>query len=936
MPNNKNLAFAHLNARSLMAHIVLFRDLIIRKKYPIVAVSETWLCSNIHNDVVCLENYKVYRQDRNGRGGGVMLYVSNVLESKLIVMPQSETEQLWIEICHENKTFAVGVIYRPPNFLVNSFFSNFEDALNLLIPKYDHILCGGDFNIDYFQIESSANKCLHNILYTYELTQIIDKPTRITDSSSTLLDYIICSKNLKIISTNVCDISEISDHQLISCILDHNKIQVKPFMYTFRDLKNLNHDNLLNDFCNIPTGSVYQSDNINDKITVLNNLILDLFDRHAPVKTVLISRKKSPWLTDTIKQMIKLRNNAQLRYKKSKLPAHWDYYKQLRNETNSAIAREKKAYLEYTIRSKNNKTLWRELKLLNVYKGKSINQIPVTIGDANTINTHFINSSKSDFTVSDETVEFYDQHIRNNTNIFTFKMVTEQQINQVLRSIRSVAVGVDGIGLGLLLYLCPNILPLLTHIVNYCFENDVYPSLWKFAKIIPLPKTNNVSDITDLRPISILPTMSKIIEIIMNQQIREHVTLHNILPLNQSGFRKGYSTTSALLQVVDDIVRSSDNNEATILVLLDYSKAFDRIDHRLLLAILHYFGFCPKSLKLMNQYITDRYQKVTVNGENSDMLPVGQGVPQGSILGPLMFTLYTAEFQNVLKNCKSHFYADDTQLYYSFKEVDTEFSCRLINQDIMSLINISNSFCLSINATKSKVMLFGRKKTRRRCMERVNIRINDRQLELTNVSKNLGLYIDSSLKFTEHTNHIIKKSFSNLKLIYTSKDMLTKKTKAMLCEALVLSHINYASVVFYPFLRQTDVQRLQRLQNSCVRLVCGIRKYDPISSHLKEIAWLNIKNRNVLHSCCFFHNILLTKSPPYLYNKITFRTDVHNLNIRRKSTITIPKHKTAEFCFGFSYRIASLYNAIPEVLKVLPCKKFKKQFKEILLHDTTT
>lgn len=930
------LTFAHLNVRSLTGNFVGFRELIDEYKYDIFVVTETWLSDDTDLNTVHVNGYKLFTKNRETRGGGVAIYVRNAYRTKLlqfflINVDMNGVEQLWIELNLNHKKYAVGVIYRAPNCSIPQFLTTLEDCLNEILPNFDFLICGGDLNIDLLKIESCGAKLLQNIFTSYDLKQIINEPTRVTVTSSTLIDHIICSESLNIKKSSVNNIHNIADHNLVCCSFGGTDERSDPFMYTFRDFKRFFRDDLLSDFLGLPLDHIYGIEDINIKIDILNNFIINLYDKHAPLKTVLIRKPKAPWLTDTIRLMMKLRDRALIKHKKSKERHHWEYYKTLRNETNNAIKREKKAYLEHQMRTKNKKTLWKDLKDLSIHSRNHDSSLPDHLSDVNEINKYFINSSKPLTTVDQDTIHNYLNDTLPNINEFNFHQVSEDEVYKNLLSIKTKAVGSDKIGINLILQLCPEIVPLLVHIVNFCLEKNVFPSQWKIAEVIPLPKCKEVGDLKDLRPISILPVLSKLLEKIIHTQIKMHLDEYDILPEQQSGFRPNHSCTTALLEVTDDIVSACDNKKLTVLTLIDYSKAFDRINHRLLLAILHFIGFSENSVGLISQYLSQRLQRVKYRDQLSTYLSVDHGVPQGSILGPLLFTIYTSEFKKVLINCKSHFYADDTQVYYSFKEEHVQIASDAVNEDLCALINISTKFCLSINPSKSQVMLFGNSAARSRCRDLINIKIDDQRLKISNVAKNLGLVIDSSLKFSDHVNQIIKRAFSNLKLIYANRESLNKQTKIILCEALVLSHLNFGDVVFHPFLRKADMNRLQRIQNSCVRLIENVKKYDSVSHHLRNLGWLNIHQRQIHHSCCLFHKIITFKTPPYLYKKIRFRTDVHNLNIRHKNAITVPNHKSSLFQCGFTYQIAKQYNMIPHNVKVYSSARFKRELKKFLL-----
>jgi len=305
-------------------------------------------------------------------------------------------------------------------------------------------------------------------------------------------------------------------------------------------------------------------------------------------------------------------------------------------------------------------------------------------------------------------------------------------------------------------------------------------------------------------------------------------------------------------------------------------------------------------------------------------------VPQGSILGPILYTIYTCQFVKFVNHCKIHMYADDTQLQFSFKISDSNDAFESINRDLTNLVNMSQKHDLRINPKKSSVILFGNKNNRSFIQRNFSVSINNSVLPFSDSAKNLGVIVDCELRFKQHITDLLKKSYSILKMLYMNRQILNHELKKMLCNSLILSKFDYCDVVYHACLDSVDVNRIQVLQNACLRFIYSIRKWEPISHTLRWAGWLNMANRRILHSLCVYHRILSTETPPYLYNKITFRTDVHNLNLRHKNTITIPKHSLHLFKRSFSYRIPYYYNRIPNELRSLSQFGFKFKVKKLL------
>lgn len=923
---NGKFKLGHLNVRSLLPKFTDVKNHIISNNYEIFAISETWLSRCVSDNVISVPNYHLLRKDRVGRGGGVCVYIKNTFSHRIIVCNNS-IEQLWFTVTIGKTRLGVGVVYNPHRSCYKECLNALEDAFSILYPSTDELICLGDFNIDLLKINEPASTAFTALLDSLNFIQVIEAPTHISTNNFSLIDFIIVSNKNIVLNSQVFNSEGISDHEIISCILNFNINSSNVIYRTYRDLSTFNHNLFLSDLQSISWHFILHYDNLNDKITFLNNNLLEIFTLHAPLKTSKFSKPPAPWMTHNIKLLMNLRDKALTKFKSSRSLTHWNYYKMLRNYCNNAVRKEKRAYWLHSFDNcKGN--YWTLLHKLSNFKGNK-STVPTELSDVNSINDFFINSVP-DLSPSQEIIDFY-LHNKFCNSFFSFQLPPEQTIYEILNSITSRSTGSDNISVHMLKLAAPVLLPYIVHIINSCILCGEYPSCWKHALVLPLPKVSSPTEYKHLRPISILPVMSKILEKILNIQIRRYITEFNILPDNQSGFRAQHSCTTALLNVTDDIIAASDTGKVTALILLDYSKAFDSIDHKIMISILHFIGFDDNAIKLITSFLSDRTQSVVLNNLSSDSVELDKGVPQGSILGPLLFTLYTFTFPSKLTYCRSHFYADDSQIYYSFFPNDYLNACVKINHDLNTIYTLSENHCLQINPEKSCLMLFGNKSSIDKISGSFKIVINGVQLPLKTSSRNLGLIIDNKLRFKEHINKCIQKAFINIKLIYNSRQFLTTSMKTILCEALVLSHFNFCDIVYGPAIDSADANRIQKVQNSCLRLIFGVRKRERISHKLKELSWLSMFHRRLLHSACLFYNIICSKCPVYLYRKLKFRTDVHTLNLRFKGLLTPPLHKSTLFRRSFSYNITKICNSIPSLLNSSHPKLFKRRYRAHLL-----
>lgn len=558
---------------------------------------------------------------------------------------------------------------------------------------------------------------------------------------------------------------------------------------------------------------------------------------------------------------------------------------------------------------------------------------PPELSNPDAINSHFIDSVPVVDNVSfHELIQEY-RDSRRTREEFSFAPVSEDTVFQLILSQKSKSVGLDGLSSEILRLCCPFLLPYITHIINFCISHSVFPSAWKIAKIIPLPKVNKPEQFSELRPISILPTICKITEKILEIQLRQFLHINNILPPYQSGFRAGYSCTTTLLDVVDEVCRAVDQGKLLLLVLLDFSRAFDTINHDILDAILFNIGLSEHACKLFSEILRGRCQRVLVDGVLSSTRLISSGVPQGSVLGPLLYSIYTFNLQSALKYTSVHFYADDTQLMLSFNQNNTDQALRYVNEDVNNLVAYAERHSLCINATKSSVVLFGGRVARQRIIPAINVRIRGETISLQDKVKDLGVMLDYGLRFKSHISRCIKRAYANLRIIFNNRGSLSKKMRVLLCDTLVLSQFNYADAIYNFCIDRADFARIQKVQNACLRLIFGIRRNQHISHKIAEVGWLDMATRRTLHAACLFHKIISTKVPHYLFNKISYRTDIHNLNVRFKGLLTPPRHSTAFFERSFSYNIVKMFNALPCNILSKSVTSFKHNYKCLLVGD---
>lgn len=929
--------FCHLNIRSIFTNFDLFSDFVSSgDAFDVLGLSETWLDSAVDDLALSIDGFKLIRRDRGTRGGGVGFYVNNSYKFKVLELygpPTSLLEHLWISLKISGKKVCLGTLYRPPNTNLEACLEELESYITSYLTEYDYVIFGGDFNVDLLNPNSSNSKQIISFLSKYNLNQIISSPTRVTNNASTLIDYIVTSNNDIILEVDVANMEDISDHALVSCKFNIKKEVRKAKMVTYRDYRSFNYENFLNDLNSIKWDNIFDIVDVNDMLQFWNHNINELFDLHAPYKTVRVTKPPAPWLTENLKLLMRIRDKAYLKYKKCKTNQLWSEYKDIRNLVNRSVKLEKKAYFNHTLKT-NPRYFWQSLRRLNISNSKR--QVTSDLTNVDGVNDFFINQATqltANLNTNPDILKKYENSKHPNIDEeFVFGEVSTEEIDRIVRHLKSNAIGSDNINLKMLNLVFPHLTIYFTYIINKCLINGIFPEVWKRANVLPIPKNDNPTELSQFRPISILPTLSKVLERIVADQLNKYLISKSLLPSIQSGFRANHSTTTALAHIADDIFRANDRKCNTCLILLDFSKAFDTLNHQTLCKKLKYFGISGSALLFFQNYLSRRYQRIVNNGLFSSFKSVNAGVPQGSILGPLLFSIYTSDFSNFLQTCNVHQYADDTQIYLSFDFIEIGTAVNNINFDLNTITDVSRAHSLVLNETKTELLVFGTQNILIENHPLFNITLNGQKLTPKQECKNLGIYFDVQLRFTNHVNYLIKKSYGKLKSFYMHKDVLDPGVKLKLCDSLILSTLSYCDVLYWPALTKRDRLSLQKIQNSCIRYCYSLRKFDHISAKIAESGWLLLQERFLLHLSCLTFKINLHQEPTYLYNKLVRGSNMHSRNTRHCNLYTVPKHRTSQFQKSFSYNATKVYNKLPPDIKICSSVvSFRKNVKKYLL-----
>ena len=938
------LKIAHINACSIPKHLHEIAKILIESKIDILCVSETFISPNTPRAAFEIEGFNFYHLDRKVKSrGDVGCYVSSQFSAKQIKLPVDlvQPEIMFVEVKVGMVKVAVGTCYKSP-LVPYTVFAGIHENIHFITSKYEHHTILGDFNIDHLKDNSSSLKNFNSYFTEpFALSQVIDKPTRIANTvsgrSSTLIDLILVGNRENVKVHGVIDTPGISDHSLVCMAYTIKKPKFKAKMLTRRDFRNFNEINFSRDMEMAPWGNILAvaDDDVDNKVTIFESIYNDIINKHAPFRTFRVTRPASPWLNDNIKKLMDTRDKYKNKFNIDNNPATEEIYKSLRNDVSHAIRQEKiKAFNEnINNKIKDSKQFHKALKNFTVVESSFNNHDQCKI-DPNVLNSSFVKNNNSlvdDELVNDEINEISKNAIRPS---FSFVEVSEHDVIKMVQSIKTNACGIDGISAYFLKLGIQHSVYAFTNILNTSIIYKKFPTRWKYALVKPIPKISNPVCSSDYRPISLLPAFSKVMEKLMCKQIISHLKDTNYFDHLQSAYKKSHSTITALLDVTDNIYDCLDNSELVFLVLLDYSKAFDCANHRLIIAKLKAAGFRNDALEWISSYLKDRQQMVVTDQGKSCWSLVSNGVPQGSVLGPLLFTVLVSDLRGAIKRGRYHMYADDTQAYYSCKPEDANLTVGNINSDLENISMFSKRNCLKLNTDKSKFIVIGSRPNLKKLkdIELDPIRIDGKNIDRVFEARNLGMTMDEELTWIRHVNLLAAKAYGKLKHSYRFKNFLSTSSKLNLMESYILSQLNYGDVILQNLSDQLKY-KLQKVQNSCIRFVYGLRKYDHISSFIKEKNILNMQNRRLLHNLTLMHKISRGFAPAYLSDRLIRHSQIHTHFTRNRLNIDPPFARTKMRSMSFFIIIVRKYNEIISTAKLgdLSIATFKRHCKKFLL-----
>ena len=950
IPNDSFNIF-YMNSRSLCKHFFDIQDYLscLSHSFSILGFSETWFRDN-PPPYVNIPSYDLVHSSRSHKtGGGAALFISKTLSYRVrndIMPSSSDYECVFIEIQRAHfRNVIVGIIYRPPGTKLDTFHLNFDHCLHTISSENKLCYLMGDFNVDFLKcFEHQPTDDFVNTIFSYGFRPLIDQPTRITPHSSTLLDNILTNNDANI-SAGILN-TDITDHlplfQITTSFFGNSKHSAKTYFK-----RNINPDTLRSftvDIESLDWGEVYQCNDADDAYNKFTSHFSKSYNRHFPLVQRHPSRMKNnqPWITPAIARSSNRKNKLYRRYLRSPSDANKCLYTRYRNRLTTVLRLAKKTFYarKFEMCKNNMKSTWREInKVLGKGKraaipeycsdGEDVFSNPADIADS--FNSYFTKIGPSlAHRIPSSHTHFMDYlQSSNSTASSLFLLPTDSlEIMEISKNLcGNTSPGFDGIRSSVVKSIISHISHPLAFIFNLSLSTGTVPQNLKVACVTPIFKSGDSHNIHNYRPISVLPCFSKILERIIVNRLTKFLSKNNILSPHQFGFRSGHSTDMALIHFTDCISSSLSKKLYTAGIFMDLSKAFDTIDHNILISKLDFYGVRGRALDWFKSYLHQRRQFTIINNVESSWKYISYGVPQGSILGPLLFLLYINDIHSSSTTVSFLLFADDTTITFSHCNLQS-----LVNQLNAELINISSWFKsnkLSLNPGKTKLMLFS--KSSKQPILPSPVCIDGQPLSQVHLTKFLGVVINDKLTWTDHISSITKTTSRNTGVLSKLRWFLPPSALLSIYNTLILPYLNYSNIVWARS-SNSQLHSLLMIQKRAVRICTLSSPRDHSAPLFAKLNTLTLTDINKLQTGIFMYRYIHKLLPQIFSSFFQSVHSIHNYGTRSSNALYVPFTHTSYSMNTIRFHGPRLWNNLNRTVKIQSSVgRFKKAFKAELI-----
>ena len=944
------LSVATINVRSVKNKDHILMEELKTNNTECVVMTETWLRAEdeawVNQSCMLADNFHLDRHDRGSRGGGLaLLYKKHLkLESKNSEPNAAYENAVW-KLHNGNKTIRLLGIYRPPTtssgVSISEFIDILSDQVAELLQDTSDLIILGDFNIHIRDVTSNEVLLFNSTMSAFGFTQLIDRPTH---NSGNILDLIFVNSTTKMTTRSVEYGPFISDHRLLTAEFSTKVNTIERRNIQVRNRKNFDHNNIVEKI-NLPKTD--GSESLQSVCNQLSNELQKALDECLPEKTCTIGdRKKSTWVTSEVldqRRIVRKRQNVWERYRQDH---QWMAYKRERNRLNRMLVYNKTNEVSGKILECGKDTKKLHKYINSITSNNTLNPMP-NAGSEEDLAEDFANFFLQKIvSIRDNlsTITDYASPIKDDVpQLTSFSPMTPSEIKKIIMSMPSKSCELDPLPTDIFKQILPDIMDVITFIVNESLTSGQFIREWKTAIVRPLLKKVNLELIKkNYRPVSNLCFLSKVVERCMLHQFTDHCNKYQLIPDFQSAYRENYSTETALLRMCNDILMGMESQQVTMVAIMDLSAAFDTVDHNIFLNIMqNRFGITGSALNWFRNYLSPRGFKVCINNKYSSEKDLTFSVPQGSCAGAVLFTAYCSPIEDQIeRDCTLNGFADDHSIRKSFKAGNKIQEHDTRSEIQYSLLNVKtwmSQMKLKINGEKTEYIMFGNQIQLAKCDNDPLVFDSD-LIQLSKCVKYLGGHLDSNLSFKDHIAKKCKAALINFNRIRSIRKVITREVCVTLVLSLCVSHLDYGNSMLFG-LPSSSIKPMQRVQNMCAKIVLKKSKYDSNTECLKELHWLPIKARIEYKILTIMFNTVKGNAPAYLKSLVEARTVTR---LTRSSDnhylLKVPRTKTKTYGpRAFQICGPVLWNGLPNYLRRSESLTiFKKKLKTHLFNQHFT
>jgi hypothetical protein len=919
----------------------------------ILFLIETWLSesSNVVIGELCPPGYGFLNMPRGDDHGGLGLLFKRELKPQIISLDFNSVSFEYVIISNSKRDIYYVLVYRTypsvkNGFKTSQFLSEYDDFLIQVNSMSGKVVMLGDFNFHCDLPEKSEVAQFLAMIEGAGFCQLVNGPTHIGGHT---LDLVIVRLDDNLIRE--CEIGpRFSDHNIISCRLTIKKTTQNVETFTARKFSNIDKESFQNDLGLRFRPLATPVADVNNLSEAYEKTVIETLDQHAPLVTrTRNARIRQPWYNSEIHQARRLRRKHEKKWRKTRLEIHHQLYIEHNITVNSLIEKAKKShYAEKFQGADDTKTMYKIVYSLLNSKCKILPGYESAEDMSNEFAMYFQNKVSKIYEDLDQevsgtgnvSVNMFDHDVSKECGFSVYDHVTDEDVRRLIQGSATKSCLLDPVPTWLIKEHLSVFVPVITCIINASISTGVFPSSLKHAVINPLIKKQslNPNELKSYRPVANIPFLSKLIEKHVVNNINKHMLKHQLGEELQSAYMRGHSTETALLKVKDEIMGHVYNQKGVFLVLLDLSAAFDTVKHDLLLSRMSgEIGVTGIALDWLKSYFTGRTTSVVIDGKCSMAKTMDYGLPQGSILGPRGFTVYTIPIGRIIKrhSLSYHMYADDIQIFCSF-EPSNPSSIDAALSSITSCIKDIRTWMtfnfLKLNNDKTEFLVVTSPHFKRQ-MPDVCLNIGDEIIRPSTSVRNLGIIFDDVMSMLPQITSLSKNITFHLRNITRIRRFLDNETCIQVVQSLVISRLDYGNVLLTGA-NSTHIMKLQRLQNWSAKIIFCASKRDHASQYLQELHWLPVKQRMLYKLFLYVYKCLNGYGPNYLASSFSLYNQSRS-GLRSAADITslsVPKYnpRGLQSAFGRSFTLTApaLWNALPSNLRcAASLPSFKKGLK---------